>query len=1223
MRRLMKRFFRKQHKGQSIVVLALGMIALLGFVGITTDISLLFVRYATLRRAVDAAAIAAAGQMRQDRSIATVNLTARSYIELHGLNPRNVWVESCQNQPRTDRDPLNPGLQNAPPAVTTARANFTNAANALSDAIAGGTIDLIALRDTYVSTANAYLNAISSAATNVPSNVQDLGTTARNLLNTFGAYATSPEISTNFTPTHNAILNYDGQLAPYLPVDWTDDSEICTADQRKLVRVTAQIESPTVFLRLFGWQNILLEASAVSETAVLDVVVVMDVSESMMFDTTIQDWEQVHMAVAYLPPLIERKDSRLQPNDTTVLGRMIVDTNTASSDLAEVIPSWVPSGTLEADWRAPDNNLAKPPVTATFPYTPPFARPAANVVNTYADTYETWVDGWFWGEYLLGVPQSEVNRRLFYLDIDQPLNGEASVGDKSATGPLAPYVAPNDPNTAYDAIRNAYYQVRSFVPDGITNPQTHPREACRVRFYPFSMISDVDPVLAEMYVDEYNLTNAQWFNIENYDNPGSTQPQWSGFVPTFNFYGCCNDPSSGRVDRDGNIVSTTGGAFVLDSNTWVNDGRFDDLVCQPMKQARDATRLFLERIDFLRGDRVGFVTFDKSAYVVDPDGQNGVAGRANLSHMIEDIETATSLLNMAIGVRAEPNYYVWNEDGGIFAGAPVGAPWSGALGGGTQYSAGYNQNNQIIPVNYDCTSAECPPPAIDNMIAAPITQAAINPAYTNYPVAGNCSIQNAELQYPYSLFATRNTGDPILDNTNNAALYRIFNPPAYGVGSQALWTSYSNTRRLATGYELTTDHSYEKQGTCRGTNIGAALREGNSALTNPKTTRRAGTVWIMILLSDGAAGASDPVRTGGNKIDQALPYEEVSRFDWRMRTGTPRSSGQYGRGISATTGALVARGGYGWLGLCPFGSPNSPDTLGRLVTNPDGKTFPFCSDPNVFSRHFCLTDGNEVGHPDFSPGFAPGSYDRDYIDRVVAAYNGDPFDPPNGIVPVGWRVFDPAIETESEYTLDQNLEKGNIFDVDIGAFGNANCNMLYDVDDYARDWADFVAGVDQEQSGDAVLPTIFTIGFRLEFEDRPHGTNNLTCEQQIGNNDSPEYDRCMCNLNIEQCLGEELLRYIADAGDNFVIDNDLHQDWRNHDGFYTLVNTNKDVTDWGPKDPCENPDVNWFDPAVTDLDWAPRRGGENCGNYYNAPSVTELQQVFDDIASRMFTRLAG
>lgn len=297
-----------------------------------------------------------------------------------------------------------------------------------------------------------------------------------------------------------------------------------------------------------------------------------------------------------------------------------------------------------------------------------------------------------------------------------------------------------------------------------------------------------------------------------------------------------------------------------------------------------------------------------------------------------------------------------------------------------------------------------------------------------------------------------------------------------------------------------------------------------------------------------------------------------------------------------------------------------------MVTNPDGKTFPFCSDPDVFSRHFCLTNGNEVGHPGWSPGFAPGSYDRDYIDRVVSAYNGGipPFDPPTGVVPTGWDVFDSAVETESEYTLRNNLRRGNIFDVDIGEYGtDPNCHLLYDVDDYARDWADFVAGVDEEQSGDAVLPTIFAIGFRLEFEDRPHAPNNLTCEQRIGNDDSPEYDMCMCKLNIEQCLGEELLRYIADAGDNFVIDNDLQQDWRNHEGFYTLTIADKNVTDWGPKDPCENPAVNWFDPTVMEEDWAPRRGGESCGNYYNAPSVTELQQVFDDIASRMFTRLAG
>ncbi|NOG50416.1 MAG: hypothetical protein HND48_14065 [Chloroflexi bacterium] len=52
--------------------MALGFIGLVGFVGIVTDVSLLLARYNTLARAVDSAAISAAGQMRSDRSFAEV-----------------------------------------------------------------------------------------------------------------------------------------------------------------------------------------------------------------------------------------------------------------------------------------------------------------------------------------------------------------------------------------------------------------------------------------------------------------------------------------------------------------------------------------------------------------------------------------------------------------------------------------------------------------------------------------------------------------------------------------------------------------------------------------------------------------------------------------------------------------------------------------------------------------------------------------------------------------------------------------------------------------------------------------------------------------------------------------------------------------------------------------------------------------------------------------------
>ncbi len=149
--------------GQAIILLAFAMVGLLAFVGLVTDISLLFVRFSQLRRAVDAASIAAAGQVRENRDYADLALTARQFIRLHGLDPERVLVQTCVT---------NPG-----------------------------------------------------------------------------------------------------------------DTELCTNPPRKLVRVVAQIDSPTTFLRLIGWQMVTLETSSLAETASLDVALVLDTSESMARDT--------------------------------------------------------------------------------------------------------------------------------------------------------------------------------------------------------------------------------------------------------------------------------------------------------------------------------------------------------------------------------------------------------------------------------------------------------------------------------------------------------------------------------------------------------------------------------------------------------------------------------------------------------------------------------------------------------------------------------------------------------------------------------------------------------------------------------------------------------------------------------------------------------------------------------------------------------------------------
>ena len=174
-----RRFFRRSQSGQAIILLALGMVVLLVFVGLVTDVALLFVRYSQLRRAIDAASIAAAGQVRENRDYADVALTARQFIRLYNLDPERVLVQTCVTNPT--------------------------------------------------------------------------------------------------------------------------DPALCVNPPRKLVRVIAQVDSPTTFLRLIGWNTITLETSAIAETAVLDVALVLDISESMSRSTRQAHYNAIYSAAGLSP----------------------------------------------------------------------------------------------------------------------------------------------------------------------------------------------------------------------------------------------------------------------------------------------------------------------------------------------------------------------------------------------------------------------------------------------------------------------------------------------------------------------------------------------------------------------------------------------------------------------------------------------------------------------------------------------------------------------------------------------------------------------------------------------------------------------------------------------------------------------------------------------------------------------------------------------------------
>lgn len=86
---------RRGERGQSLVLIAAGMIGLLAFVGLTVDAGILFIGMGHLRRAVDAAAIAAASQFREGRTFDELEKSARQVISLNGVDPNKLELRAC------------------------------------------------------------------------------------------------------------------------------------------------------------------------------------------------------------------------------------------------------------------------------------------------------------------------------------------------------------------------------------------------------------------------------------------------------------------------------------------------------------------------------------------------------------------------------------------------------------------------------------------------------------------------------------------------------------------------------------------------------------------------------------------------------------------------------------------------------------------------------------------------------------------------------------------------------------------------------------------------------------------------------------------------------------------------------------------------------------------------------------------------------------------------
>ncbi len=984
---------KKAERGQSIIILAFAFVVLLGFVGLTTDVSLMFVRYATIRRAVDSASLAAASQMRQGTEEASVLIAAKQFVEFHGLDSVDVLVETCQTLDPGDPDP-----------------------------------EVEAKRQ-----------------------------------------------------------------------------ELCTADQRKLVKVTVQAESPTAFLRLLGWNNFTLQASAISETAALDVVLIMDVSESMLTQTSYDDWAKIGMGYAFRPPAIRFDVAREKGYD-------------------------------------------------------------------YLGRNDNWTN--YWGTEVTPVTQSAVNARLWYMS---PISG--GQGDFADPDYRVEWIKLDD-SPLYAEEYGFPANASEFVP----------RQDCRVRYQPYSIKDPVTsfpgrarregadswlrPTGQEqiLYLHEtdpqyggglYGENGVDW---DYQESGGRDWNKFDGFKPTYNYYGCCNDPGTAARDAEDNVIKDSNGNIKMLSNS--ADFNFEDLICQPFKGARDAVELFLEKIDFIRGDRVAFVTFDRTAFLINP--WNYDAQSIGRSHMIEEKDIALNTLRRVVGVRAEPNFYVWDDQIDSGAADPnsklnANAQW-GALAAGIKRNADDTSSSQGINFN-DADGAGV---LFGHDGSDPqFNYSAPEDIWNNYPVYNNCEFHNAQLEIPIAQYDATLGTIALPYPRNRSQTDEVLT-------GGAMWDDYIRLQAGPNSY--TYDYpalqggnvaqlSYEALASCRGTNIGAALREANNALLDPNTSRRFGAVWVMVLLSDGAAGASDPVRRttdlsrsfepdkGGEKLQEALPYQ--------VNTGTTPFTPDPQPGV------------YGAFGVCPYGTVGDP---GSLVP-PTGVGS--CSDSLPETRHRC----------DFRPaGGIENMQDFDY----------DPA--PTGVS---------GTITDSAAILQWNQDRGNLYDVDIGT---TDCRK-YDVDDYARDWADFIGLRDENSITEELLPSIYTIGFGLTF--------------------GGEGENATATDHTSDYLGEQMLRYIADVGDNNKLDNDYYQNFAQEgsvtemtvDGGFGLRGPCQVTDSRGyPGDIATGYDLNFngfFDTDEQEYMYAPVPPTQDCGNYFNAPNADRLEFVFDSIASKLFTRLTG
>jgi hypothetical protein len=84
-----------------MVLIALAFVGLAAFIGLAIDAGILFIQIGHLRRAADAASLAAANQFREGRTTADIDATADEFINLNSLNPADANIYICDYETPT------------------------------------------------------------------------------------------------------------------------------------------------------------------------------------------------------------------------------------------------------------------------------------------------------------------------------------------------------------------------------------------------------------------------------------------------------------------------------------------------------------------------------------------------------------------------------------------------------------------------------------------------------------------------------------------------------------------------------------------------------------------------------------------------------------------------------------------------------------------------------------------------------------------------------------------------------------------------------------------------------------------------------------------------------------------------------------------------------------------------------------------------------------------